>query len=397
MLTDVVVPSVGESITSVFIAAWLKQPGDSVAVGDPILEIDSDKASLEVPSPVAGVLRETLVEEGDEVNIGAVIARVEEGAVAAAPAAAAPADAAETAADRAASGPAARQLAQRKGVDIAGVSGSGARGRVLSQDVVAAAPTPAPASRPVAPTPAPRAARPATPAGERTERVPMTPMRRTIARRLVESKQTTAMLTTFNEVDLTAVKTLRKQYQEGFVARHGIKLGFMSFFIKATVEALKEFPAVNAEIDGTDILYKRYYNIGVAVSTPRGLAVPVIRDADQLTFAGVEGAISEVGGRARNGKLTLADFQDGTFTISNGGVFGSMMSTPILNPPQVGILGMHAIQDRPVGINGQIVLRPMMYLALSYDHRIIDGKEAVSFLKRIKELVEAPERLLLEV
>jgi len=335
-----------------------------------------------------------------------VVARIEEGAVASAPAAAtpapdaSPAPAAPAEDGRASSGPAARQLAQQKGVDIAGVAGSGSRGRVLSQDVAAAAgstaaASSAPAPAPVAAKPAPRA--PAAPVGERVERVAMSPLRRTIARRLVESKQTTAMLTTFNEVDLSAVKALRKQYQEGFVARHGIKLGFMSFFIKAAVEALKEFPAVNAEIDGNHILYKKYYNIGVAVSTPKGLTVPVIRDADQLTFAGIEGTISELGGRARNNKLTLADFQDGTFTISNGGVFGSMMSTPILNPPQVGILGMHAIQDRPVGVNGQIVLRPMMYLALSYDHRIIDGKEAVSFLVRIKQLVEAPERLLLEV
>jgi 2-oxoglutarate dehydrogenase E2 component (dihydrolipoamide succinyltransferase) len=225
----------------------------------------------------------------------------------------------------------------------------------------------------------------------------MSPLRRTIARRLVEAQQTAAMLTTFNEVDMKAVMDLRAAYKDAFTKRHGIKLGFMSFFIKAAVEALKEFPAVNAEIDGNDILYKRYYNIGVAVSTPRGLTVPVLRDADQLSFAGVEGALYDLGTRARDGKLTLADFQDGTFTISNGGVFGSMMSTPILNPPQVGILGMHAIQERPVNVGGQIALRPMMYLALSYDHRIIDGKEAVSFLVRIKELVEAPERILLDV
>ncbi len=396
-MTDVTIPSVGESITSVFIARWLVQPGAAVAVGDSLLEIDSDKASLEVPSPVAGVVRELVGEEGDEVAIGAVVARIEEGAEVAGadPAEAAAPAAAPAAPSRSASGPAARQLAQQTGVDIAAVSGGGTRGRVRSQDVAASSAGPASAG------PAPAGPAPAGPvegeARARVERRPMSPLRRTIARRLVAAQQTAAILTTFNEVDLGAIKALRSTYQDRFVERHGIKLGFMSFFVRAACEALKEFPAVNAEIDGDDVIYKRYYNIGVAVSTPRGLVVPVIRDADQLSFAGVEQAIRELGARAREGALSLADFRDGTFTISNGGIFGSMMSTPILNPPQVGILGMHAIQERPVNYRGQIALRPMMYLALSYDHRIIDGKEAVRFLVRIKELVEAPERLLLDV
>ena len=292
------------------------------------------------------------------------------------------------------SGPAARQAAARLDVDIDGVSGSGKGGRVLRSDVEAAAkkPVPAPVAAPSQP---PRAIEADDTA--RIERVRMTPLRRTIARRLVEAQHNAAMLTTFNEVDLTRIKALRKSYKEKFIARHGVKLGFMSFFVKAAVEALKAFPAVNSEIDGNDILYKRYYNIGVAVSTKKGLVVPVIRDADRLSFAEVETTINGLATRARDGKLTPSDFRDGTFTISNGGVFGSLMSTPILNPPQVGILGMHTIQDRPVGLNGQIVLRPMMYLAMSYDHRIIDGREAVSFLGRIKQLIEEPERILLEV
>lgn len=420
------VPQIGESITSAFIGTWLKKPGDAVAQGDNIVELDSDKASLEVPAPVSGVLRELKAEEGDEVLIGSVIALIEEGAQAEASddAGAADADAGDASADAAAgdaagkaastasdasasqggareatpsskgpqSGPAARQAAAEHGVDISGVEGSGVRGRVLSKDVQAAA-----SARSKAPAPAgPQD----TAALE--ERVPMTPLRRTIARRLVEAQQTAAMLTTFNEVDLSAVIALRKQYQDRFVDKYGRKLGFMSFFVKASVEALKAFPAVNASIDTTDperpaVVYKRYYNIGVAVSTDRGLMVPVVRDADRLSFAQTEAAIAELAGRGRDGKLRPDDFTGGTFTISNGGVFGSLLSTPILNPPQVGILGMHSIQERPVGVNGKIELRPMMYLALSYDHRIIDGRGAVSFLVRIKELVEAPERILLEV
>jgi 2-oxoglutarate dehydrogenase E2 component (dihydrolipoamide succinyltransferase) len=359
-----------------------------------VLEVDSDKASLEVPAPVGGVLGEHLVAEGDEVAVGTACVRIAPGD---APAAAAPAAVESTAAELVAgtsakSGPAARQLASAKGVDLASVTGSGVGGRILSKDVVAASETPVPV-----PVPAAVEAL-GLPAGERpSKRVKMSPLRRTIARRLVEAQSTAAMLTTFNEVDLTAVKAMRAKYQDAFVKRYGHKLGFMSFFVKASVEALKSFPAVNSEIDGDAVLYKYFYDIGVAVSSPRGLVVPVVRDCDRLSLAQVESTISDLAGRARDNKLGLADFQGGTFTISNGGVFGSMMSTPILNLPQVAILGMHAIQDRAVVIDGEICVRPMMYLALSYDHRVIDGREAVSFLKRIKELVEAPERILIEV
>ncbi len=397
MPVDVVVPSIGESITTVEIAGWLKNAGDMVAIGDPLVEVDSDKATLEVPSPAAGLLVEVLVAEGDEVDIGAVIARIDSSATAPAPAPAAAAPAAESAPaanDAVRAGPAARQAASKKGVDLKNIAGSGKHGRVTRADVEGKAPAPAPAAAPAAKAPAkPQAAVGAT------ERVKMSPLRRTIARRLVEVGQKTAMLTTFQECDMTAVMALRKRYQERFVKRYGFKLGFMSFFTKASIEALKEFPAVNAELDddGKHIIYKNFYNIAVAVSGPKGLVVPVITNADQLSFAETELAITNVAKRARDNKLTPADFQDGTFTISNGGIFGSMMSTPILNAPQVGILGMHNIVKRAVVIDDEIVIRPMMYLALSYDHRIIDGKGAVGFLKRIKECVEHPERILLEV
>jgi 2-oxoglutarate dehydrogenase E2 component (dihydrolipoamide succinyltransferase) len=399
-ITEVCVPQIGESIKSAFIGQWMKNAGEYVNAGEPLVEIESDKATLEVPAPISGLLVETLAGEGDEVLIGAAIAQLDGAAdppAAAAPAepAAAQAPAAAAAVDGAArsstpsgkgpqSGPAARQEAAASGVDIQQVQGTGVRGRVLRSDVVAARSAPAVQG----------------PALE--ERVKMSPLRRTIAERLVHAQHSTAMLTTFNEVDLTEIKALRKRYQDRFVDRYGVKLGFMSFFVKATVEALKAFPAVNAEIDVSnperpEVVYKRYYNIGVAVSTKRGLMVPVLRDADQLSFAETEQSIRELAIKGRDGKLQLADFKGGTFTISNGGVFGSLMSTPILNPPQVGILGMHTIQERPIGVGGQIELRPMMYLALSYDHRIIDGREAVSFLVRIKELVESPERILIEV
>ncbi|MFK7927077.1 MAG: 2-oxoglutarate dehydrogenase complex dihydrolipoyllysine-residue succinyltransferase [Myxococcota bacterium] len=391
---DLKVPQIGESVTSVFIAGWLKQVGESVQAGESIIEVDSDKASMEVPSPVSGVLTEQLCEEGDEVSIDAILGRIEEGAVGTATASAAPAESAaaeSTDGDGVKAGPAARREAKSSGVDLGDVKGTGRKGNVTSADVRSAG--------------APAAAKPAASAPKqtdaqrtaRTERVKMSPLRRTIARRLLEAKQTTAMLTTFNEVDMTGIMDLRKAYQERFVKKYGFKVGFMSFFVKATIEALKEFPAVNAEIDGNEIIYKNFYNVGVAVSTPRGLMVPVIRDVDQLSFAGIEAAIAEVAGRARDGKLMPDDFSDGTFTISNGGVFGSLMSTPILNLPQVGILGMHTIQRRPVAVGDEVQIRPMMYLAMSYDHRIIDGREAVSFLVRIKELVENPERLLLEI
>ncbi len=417
--TEVVIPTIGESITSVFISRWFKQPGEFVGEGEPLLEIDSDKASLEVPSPTAGVVLELRAEDGDEVDIGAVVAIIDASGAAPAEASAvppapapAPAPAVEPTPDAAGagrqatpsgkgpqSGPAARQAAASAGVDIAAVQGSGARGRVLSKDVEAAARA---TSQAVA---GGGQAAPAAPVFENAqleERVPMTPLRRTIARRLVEAQQTAAMLTTFNEVDLSNVMALRKRYQDQFVKKYGRKLGFMSFFVKAAVEALKEFPAVNASIDDSDpkrpaIVYKRYYNVGVAVSTDRGLMVPVVRNADQMSFFEVEQGIADLAGLGRDGKLTMDHFKDGTFTISNGGVFGSLLSTPILNPPQVAILGMHSIQERPVAVDGRVEIRPMMYLALSYDHRIIDGKGAVSFLVRIKQLVEDPERILLEV
>jgi 2-oxoglutarate dehydrogenase E2 component (dihydrolipoamide succinyltransferase) len=391
MPIDVVVPTLGESLTSVVLARWLKNVGDRVQAGEPVVSVDSDKASMDVPSPAAGTLAAHLAAEGDEVAIGAIIARIEAGDGVAAPAA--PAHEAAATATTVRTGPAARQAASRDHVDLKDVTGTGRRGRVTTEDVsrarapapVAAAPLPAPAPAPVAP-----------PSGGKVQRVRMTPLRRTIARRLVQAQQTAAILTTFNEIDMSAVMALRARHQDRFVARHGIKLGFMSFFVKASIEALKEFPAVNAQIDGDDILYHQEYHIGVAVSAPRGLVVPVVQNADQRSFADLEKAIAELGKRARDGSLLPSDFEGGTFTISNGGVFGSLMSTPILNPPQSGILGMHSIQDRPVGRDGQVVLRPMMYVALSYDHRLIDGREAVGFLVRVKELVEAPERILLE-
>jgi 2-oxoglutarate dehydrogenase E2 component (dihydrolipoamide succinyltransferase) len=389
-MVDVVIPRIGESIQTVFVSKWKKQVGEAVAEGEALVELDSDKASMEVPSPVAGVLAEQLVGDGAEIAIGAVFARIDETATASASSSAAPAP--KAAPDAVRAGPAARHEAQQQGVDLASVPGTGPRGRVTSADVRSAE-VPKPAA---APAPAAAAARPAE-RGARTERVPMSPLRRTIARRLVEAQQTAAILTTFNEVDMSRILALRKQYQDKFVEKHGLKLGFMSFFVKAAIDALKEFPAVNAEIDGDAIVYKHFYDIGVAVSGPKGLVVPVVRDADQLSFAQTEKVIGDLAVRARDNKLKLEDFEGGTFTISNGGVFGSLMSTPILNPPQVGILGMHAIQERPVGIEGRIELRPMMYLALSYDHRIIDGREAVSFLVRLKQCVENPERLLLEV
>ena len=390
MTVNVEVPQIGESVATVFIAKWLRQPGEEVQAGESVVEVDSDKASMEIPSPAAGVLKEILAEEGEEVRVGAVIGKITEGATASAKAKPSADKELEPAADVRA-GPAARQVAGREGVDLAAVEGSGKHGRVLSKDVLSE-----PSARDEKPT-MQMSPPPTETHGERTHRVAMTPLRRTIARRLVQAQQTAAMLTTFNEADMTEIIALRKRHQEQFVGRYGIKLGFMSLFVKAAIEALKEFPAVSSEIDGNDIVYKRYYNIGVAVSTPRGLTVPVIKGAEQLSFAETELAIAALATKARDGKLVPSDFQDGTFTISNGGVFGSVNSTPILNPPQVGILGMHAIQQRPIGLNGEVVLRPMMNLALSYDHRIIDGREAVSFLVRIKQLVERPERILLEV
>ena len=387
---DVIVPSIGESITVAYIAEIFVQPGQFVAQGDPIFSVDSDKATLDVPSPCSGMIETITVAEGDEVPIGAVVGTVKEGAAPAQSSAPTPEPVSQATDDASSkqTGPAARLKADELAVDINSVSGSGVRGRVLSKDVAAAAQIS---------SSIPNTTTQGTPSVGRTERVRMTPLRRTIARRLVEAQQTAAMLTTFNEADMTNIKRIRATYQERFVKKYGRKLGFMSFFVKAVVEALREYPAVNAEIDGDEIVYKKYYNIGVAVSSKRGLVVPVVRDAEQRSFSGIEEEIGSLAQRARDGKLKLADFQDGTFTISNGGVFGSLMSTPILNPPQVGILGMHTIQERPVNVNGQVEIRPMMYLALSYDHRIIDGSQAVGFLKRIKELVENPERILFDI
>ncbi len=412
-MIDVPIPQIGESITHVYVSRWIVQPGQAVKEGDGILELDSDKASMEVPAPASGVLAETLAEEGDEIEIGAVVARIDENATAedsgsdssessddaddSDDSGDSEGDGSEASSDTGSSrkassdgptraGPAARQAAGEKGVDLDSVKGSGPRGRVLRKDVTSAS-TEGRVQADAGPQDT----------SARTERVKMTPLRRTIARRLVEAQQTAAMLTTFNEVDMTAVMAMRKRYQEQFVEKFDIKVGFMSFFVKAVIEGLKQYPAVNAEIDDDHILYKNFYNIGVAVSGPKGLVVPVIRDVDQMSFAGVEQAIREVAIRARDNKLRLDDFKGGTFTISNGGVFGSMMSTPILNPPQVGILGMHNIVQRPVVVDGKIEARPMMYLALSYDHRIIDGREAVSFLVRVKECIEDPQRMLLEV
>ncbi len=390
MATDVVIPRIGESVATVFLARWRVKPGDAVTEGQPILDIDSDKASMEVPAPASGTLTEALAAEGDEIPVGAVVGKIAEGVAAAATPAAAP----EAKADAGTkAGPAARAAASEKGVAIEAVEGSGRGGRVTSGDVArASAPsTPAPeAPRPAAPAPAAPA-----PAGRQT-RVKMTPIRRTIARRLVEAQSNAAMLTTFNEVDMSRVMELRKRHQDAFVKKHGCKLGFMSFFVKAAVDALKSYPAVNAEIDGTDIVYKHHYDISVAVSGPKGLLVPVLRDADALSFAEVEKGITALGEKARTSTLAPADMEGGTFTISNGGIFGSMLSTPILNAPQVGILGMHNIVERPVAVDGQVVIRPIMFVALTYDHRIIDGREAVGFLVRIKECIENPERLLLE-
>lgn len=398
-MVELKVPSLGESITTAFLGTWSQAPGSEVRAGQVLVAVDSDKATLEVPSPVSGRLLKLLREPGDEVRVGEVIAWIEEGEVVASPAAEAAVEpaAAEKPDDRPPrAGPAARQAAHEAGVDLREVEGTGARGRVLARDVHAHG------RREAEPAPvgAPPAA-PGVPPQGATSRVPMTPLRRTIARRLVQAQQTAAMLTTFNEVDLSQVMALRARHQEAFVKRHGLKLGLMSFFVKAVVGALSEFPELNAEIDEADpdrpvVVYKHFVHMGVAVSTERGLLVPVLRDADRLSFAEIERGIAELAERGRQGKLGPDDFREGSFTISNGGVFGSLLSTPILNHPQVGILGMHTIQERPVGVDGQIVLRPMMYVALSYDHRIIDGRQAVGFLKRVKELVEQPERLLIE-
>ena len=408
MATEIRVPTLGESVSEATIGKWFKKPGDVVKADEPLVELETDKVTLEVNAPASGVLSEIAVKDGETVTPGALLGQIAEGAAgaAAAPAkgkaeAPAPAKAAAPAPAPAAGGtampasPAAAKVAADAGVATGDVAGSGKRGQVLKGDVLAHIANP-PAAAPAA---APIAARPASQPADsaREERVRMTKLRQTIARRLKDAQNVAAMLTTFNEVDMGAMMALRAQYKDAFEKKHGVKLGFMGFFVKACCQALKDVPAVNAEIDGTDIIYKNFCHIGVAVGTDKGLVVPVVRDADQMSIAQVEKAIGDFGKRARDGKLGIEDMQGGTFTISNGGVYGSLMSTPILNAPQSGILGMHKIQDRPMVVGGKIEIRPMMYLAMSYDHRIVDGKEAVTFLVRVKENLEDPARLVLDL
>ena len=406
---EIIVPPLGESISEAIIARWLKQTGDAVAADEPIVELETDKITVEVRAPSSGVLGKLLAAEGERVMIGQVIAQLDSSASATAPAAPpAPAAPAPTRlpAPASTSGeamPAARAEAARTGVDLGDVTGTGRGGRILKEDVQQAAAKPAAAPAPAAPASAkpaaaPAPAKPTAPArtpGEREQRVPMTSLRKRIAERLVEAQQTAAILTTFNEVDMSAVMELRKQFKDEFFDKHQTKLGFMSLFVKACTSALAEFPAVNAEIQSDTIVYKHYYDIGVAVGGGKGLVVPVVRNADQLSFAAIENEITRLAGLARDNKLALSDLTGGTFTISNGGIYGSMLSTPILNPPQTGILGLHNIVERPVAVKGQVVIRPIMYLALSYDHRVVDGREAVQFLVHVKQAIEDPRRLLL--
>jgi 2-oxoglutarate dehydrogenase E2 component (dihydrolipoamide succinyltransferase) len=397
MANEIRVPTLGESVSEATVGKWLKKAGDAVKADETLLELETDKVSIEVPSPASGILTEITVKEGDTVSPGGLLGMIEAGSGAsAAPVAktAESAKAAPAAPAAMAAAPAAAKLMADSGVSVD--SGSGKRGQVLKSDVIDAI-AKGPAAPAAAPGPAaPRIASAPTDAA-REERVRMSKLRQTIARRLKEAQTNAAMLTTFNEVDMSAVMDLRNRYKELFEKKHGVKLGFMGFFTKAVTYALREIPAVNAEIDGTDIIYKNFAHVGVAVGTDKGLVVPVVRDADKMTIAEIEKDIGRLGKMARDGQLQLSDMQGGTFTISNGGVYGSLMSTPILNAPQSGILGMHKIQERPVVVGGQIVIRPMMYLALSYDHRIVDGKEAVTFLVRVKESLEDPERLVLDL
>jgi 2-oxoglutarate dehydrogenase E2 component (dihydrolipoamide succinyltransferase) len=412
-MTEIRVPTLGESVSEATIGRWFKKPGDTVAVDEPLVELETDKVTIEVPAPAAGVLFDVAAKDGDTVAVGALLGQIKDGAGAAPapkttaptpktaapppePKPAPPAPAKSAAADTA---PSVRRLSAESGIDAATVPGSGKDGRITKGDMLAAieraAASPTPVAQPAAavqmraPSPADDAAR--------EERVKMTRLRQTIARRLKDAQNTAAMLTTFNEVDMSHVMALRNQYKDLFEKKHGVKLGFMGFFVRACVQALKEVPAVNAEIDGADIVYKNYYHVGVAVGTEKGLVVPVVRDCDRKSLAQVEKEIAGFGRRARDGELKIEDMQGGTFTISNGGVYGSLMSTPILNAPQSGILGMHKIQERPVVIGGKIEARPMMYLALSYDHRVVDGREAVTFLVRVKDVLEDPARLVLDL
>jgi 2-oxoglutarate dehydrogenase E2 component (dihydrolipoamide succinyltransferase) len=414
MATEIKVPSLGESVTEATVAKWLKRPGDRVAVDEPVVELETDKVTLEVPAPVAGTLAAILADEGANLPVGAVLGRISEGNAAATPQlpAAAAADTTPSrigradaklgeAAERVAaaeilerSGPAVRKLITESGLDAAAIPPTGPGGRLSKADVIAAVARPVPSAEsvpaafPVLPLPAPI---------EREIRVRMTRLRRRIAERLKAAQNTAAMLTTFNEIDMSQTIALRERWRETFEKKHGVRLGFMSIFVKAAIAALVEFPAVNAEIDGDDIIYKNHYDIGVAVGLEQGLVVPVLRDADRMSFAEIEKTIAALGQKARDGKLSVDELSGGTFTISNGGVYGSLLSTPILNPPQSGILGMHKIERRPVAVADKVEIRPMMYVALSYDHRIIDGREAVAFLVTVKERVEDPSRLLFDI
>jgi 2-oxoglutarate dehydrogenase E2 component (dihydrolipoamide succinyltransferase) len=393
MSKDIKVPTLGESVVEATIAKWFKQEGEAVKADEPLVELETDKVTVEVPAPVSGKLEKIVAATGSTVAVGALLGSIAEGAAgttaAPKPAAAVPPLAPPPVAKPAEQtlSPAVRKAVVENKLNPAEILATGKDGRITKGDVITHLEKPAPAPAPTVP---------AAPAGAE-ERVKMTRLRATIARRLKEAQNTAAMLTTFNEVDMTAVMALRNQYKDVFEKKHGVKLGFMSFFVKAAVQALKDIPAVNAEIDGEDIVYKNYYHIGVAVGTDKGLVVPVVRNTDMLSFAAIEKTIADYGKKARDGQLAIADMQGGTFTISNGGIYGSLMSTPILNAPQSGILGMHKIQERPIAVAGQVVIRPMMYLALSYDHRIVDGKEAVTFLVRIKEGLEDPERALLDL
>ncbi len=406
MSIEVRVPTLGESVTEATVATWFKKPGDTVAADEMLCELETDKVTVEVPAPAAGTLSEIVAAEGETVGVNALLAQIAEGGAEAAPAKAAekvpepeaaPAPAPEPKAEAkrdVEDAPSAKKLMADNDLSRDAVTPTGKDGRVMKEDVLAAlaAPKAAEAPRPAAPR-APVSADDA----DREERVKMTRLRQTIARRLKEAQNTAAMLTTYNEVDMSGIMALRNEYKDLFEKKHKVKLGFMSFFTKACVHALKEVPDVNAEIDGDEVVYKNYVHMGIAVGTPTGLVVPVLRNADRMGFAEIEKGIAELGLKARDGKLSMADMQGGSFTISNGGVYGSLMSSPILNPPQSGILGMHKIQERPVVVGGQIVIRPMMYLALSYDHRIVDGKGAVTFLVRVKEALEDPRRLLMDL
>jgi len=416
-MADIRVPALGESVTEATIGKWFKKPGDPVVVDEPLVELETDKVTIEVPAPAAGVLADIAAKDGETVAVGALLGQIKEGAPAPGKAPPAPTGRPDQKTETTAPGggeepqadvkpagvaplaPSVRKMAAETGIDVATVSGSGKGGRVTKGDMMAAieraASAPTPVEQPVAAVQA-RAPSSADDAA-REERIKMTRLRATIARRLKEAQNTAAMLTTFNEVDMSAVMNLRNRYKEAFERKHGTKLGFMGFFVRACVQALKEIPAVNAEIDGADIVYKNYYHIGVAVGTDKGLVVPVVRECDRKSLAEIEKEIADLGRRARDGTLKIEEMQGGTFTISNGGIYGSLMSTPILNAPQSGILGMHKIEERPVAVAGKIEIRPMMYLALSYDHRLVDGREAVTFLVRVKEVLEDPTRLVVDL